>query len=68
MTATRERAIRSAFRQFRGRGPRIQVDEEHGQEWVTELTTGGQWAVEEAEGPGSFGGFCFEEVTRPDEE
>ena len=68
VTTTRERAIRSAFRAFRPGKASIQVDEEHGQEWVTELTTGGQWAVEEAVFPDGTEGFDFEEVTAPDEE
>jgi myo-inositol catabolism protein IolC len=68
VTTSREQAIRKAFRQFRPGRAGLQVDEEHGQEWITELTTGGQWAVEDAEGPGTFGGFVFEEVTAPDED
>lgn len=40
---------------------------EHGQWWVTQPSTGAQWAVNDAEGPGSTGGFCFEQVSAGEE-
>ncbi len=41
----------------------LQVDFEHGQWWVTKLSTGRQWSVNDAEGPGTTDGFDFEEVS-----
>jgi hypothetical protein len=45
---------------------RFQCDFEHGQWWVTDLDTGAQWSVCDAEGPGSTDGFDFEQVTEGD--
>ena len=41
----------------------IQADFEHGQWWITNLETGAQWAVVDAEGGESVDGFDFEQVT-----
>jgi hypothetical protein len=46
----------------------LQVNFEHGQHWVTRLSTGAQWAADDAEGPETYGGFAFELVTPGDEE
>ena len=35
---------------------------EHGHWWVLDRVTGAGWSVEDAEGPGSEDGFCFEMV------
>lgn len=40
---------------------------EHGQWWITNRRTGAQWAVCDAEGPGSVQGFSFELVTEGEE-
>ena len=45
---------------------RFAADFEHGQWWITDLDTGAQWGVHDAE-PGIHG-FCFEQVTRGDDE
>ena len=41
---------------------RYQFDFEHGQWWVTELESGRQWSVVDAEGGQSIDGFDFERV------
>ena len=41
---------------------------EHGQLWIVNGTTGGQWSVVDAEGPGTMNGFDFECVNEPEEE
>jgi hypothetical protein len=52
---------------------RYNADFEHGQWWITDLDTGDQWAVNDAEGSeangenGVFDGFCFEQVTKGDD-
>jgi len=43
------------------------TDFEHGQWWVTAHTSGRQWSVVDADGPGSVDGFGFEVVTEGDE-
>jgi hypothetical protein len=48
---------------------RINADFEHGQWWITDLRTGAQWSVDDAEGSearGVYDGFCFERVTEGD--
>ncbi len=40
---------------------------EHGQWWVENRRTGGQWSACDSEGIGSFNGFCFEQITRGEE-
>ena len=52
------------------RGPPYRRHFEHGQWWITDLDTGDQWAVNDAEGSeanGVFDGFCFEQVTKGDD-
>lgn len=41
---------------------------EHGQWWVQHLDTGAQWAAQDCAGYSAVDGFCFEQVTRGDEE
>jgi hypothetical protein len=41
---------------------------EHGQWWITCMTTGAQWSVVDAEGGNSRDGFDFERVTDGDDE
>jgi hypothetical protein len=44
---------------------------EHGQWFAQELTTGAQWSVNDAEGTeanGVFDGFCFEQVSRGEDD
>lgn len=51
----------------RKRASRYNSDFEHGQWWITDLDTGAQWSVCDAEGSeanGVFDGFCFEQVSR----
>lgn len=44
---------------------RLQVDFEHGQWWVTDLRSGAQWSVTDAN---TTSGFDFEQVTEGDRE
>ena len=60
--------------------PRYNSDFEHGQWWITDLDTGAEWSVCDAEGNAStdhlsgkfkregdvFDGFCFEQVVPPE--
>ena len=46
---------------------RFSVDFEHGQYWVTDLDSGAQWSVNDAEGPGTVDGCDFEQVTPGDD-
>ena len=49
-------------------GPhRFHADFEHGQWWITRLSTGAQWSVVDAEGGRAVDGFDFEQVTDGDE-
>jgi hypothetical protein len=67
VTDRRQKAIEIAFRKFRPGCGYLQITEEHGQEWVTEQWTGGQWAVEDAVRNGvPF--FDFEQVTAPNDD
>lgn len=50
------------------RGHRYNSDFEHGQWWITSLTTGAQWSVVDATGYGSVDGFDFERVTEGEED
>ena len=45
----------------------LQVDFEHGQFWVSDVTSGAQYSVCDAEGGDSVDGFIFEQVTEGDE-
>jgi hypothetical protein len=62
------RVLAAARRAKLGRSRDLDSVFEHGQWWIIERGTGGTWAVNDAEGPGTFGGFDFEVVTRPEEE
>lgn len=69
-TRTMERRVLRAFRALRIRGarPHIAGYFEHGQWWVVECSTGGQWSACDATGPDTFDGFSFECVTEPEED
>ena len=43
---------------------RFQTDFEHGQWWLTDLDSGAQWSVCDAEGQDSIDGFSFEQVSQ----
>lgn len=61
------RCSKGAVRRMR----RVNADFEHGQWWITDLRTGAQWSACDAEGSeanGVFDGFCFEQVSRGEEE
>ena len=49
-------------------GEQYQFDFEHGQWWVSELGTGRQWSVVDAEGGPAVDGFDFEQVSRGSDE
>lgn len=68
-TAEMEQRIEHAFGcHAEGIGrKRLGFDFEHGQWWVTDLDTGAQWSVCDAEGDDSVDGFDFERVTQGDE-
>ena len=68
MSKRLERQIRRAFRDFRGGSESFEVVEEHGQLWVSEKGTGGQWSVAEGIDPVGNRCFAFECVTEPDED
>jgi hypothetical protein len=54
-----------------GKVRRVDSFFEHGQWWITDLDTGDQWAVNDAEGSeanGVFDGFCFEQVSHGEED
>ena len=58
MTETNTQAMcRRVLRAAKARlgSGRYQADFEHGQWWVTKLSTGAQWSVVDCEGPVSFG-------------
>lgn len=46
---------------------RLQADFEHGQWFITDMMTGAQYSVVDAEGGDSVNGFSFEQVTEGDE-
>lgn len=66
-TNAMERRIRSAARTALGHR-RLQADFEHGQWWMTDLRSGAQWSVVDAEGGNSVDGLDFEMVTSPEED
>ncbi len=78
-----DRVLAAAAAEFDVQQRELQVDFEHGQWWVTRLGTGAQWAVCDAEGPGSTPdagfdedeeepgtaeGFSFEQVSEGEED
>ena len=68
-TTTMERRVRRAARLAGLVTTRTaSVIFEHGQWWIENVRTGAQWAVNDAEGSGSFDGFDFEQVTQGDED
>lgn len=69
-TVAMERRVMSAARaiQWKLKRPKLSIDFEHGQWWVTDLKTGAQWSVVDAEGGNSVDGFDFEQVTDGDEQ
>ena len=70
------RALRAFKKWYRanhvsGGTARLDVFFEHGQWWAQNLHDGAQWSVDDAEGSeasGVFNGFCFEQVTRGEDE
>jgi hypothetical protein len=73
-TLTMCNRIRRAWRHWRLQkyGDRnasgFSFDFEHGQWWVTELGTGAQWSVVDAEGGDSVDGFDFEQISYGEDE
>ncbi len=57
----------AAAREYFGRED-LQVDFEHGQFWVTNVSTGAQFSVCDAVGGDAVDGFTFEQVTEGDED
>jgi len=41
---------------------------EHGHWWVQHLDTGAQWDAQDCSGYGEVDGFCFEQVSRGDDD
>lgn len=64
---TRDAIIEAARQAYIQPPHRCEFIFEHGQWYVSCLDCGAQWAVNDAEGPGSYNGFDFEQVTPPDE-
>jgi len=65
-TKRMESAVRGAARKILGKR-RIEADFEHGQWWVTDLDSGAQWSVVDAEGGRAVNGLDFEQVTDDEE-
>jgi len=64
-----QRALRAARKALKlSRRVRLAADFEHGQWWITNLDTGAQWSVVDADGGPAVDGFDFEQVTRGDED
>lgn len=66
-TPAMERRVLRAARVLLGHR-RWAADFEHGQWWLTNLDTGAQWSVVDAEGAHTHDGFAFEQVTRGEED
>ena len=66
-TRAMEQRVLDAATELLGRA-RMSADFEHGQWWITDLDTGAQWSVCDAESPDTAEGFCFEQVTQGDED
>jgi hypothetical protein len=67
-TATMEKRISKAAHVALGIPSRhICADFEHGQWWITNLRSGAQWSVVDAEGGLAVDGFDFEQVTEGDQ-
>lgn len=63
-TVSMSRRVRAAaFEAGLGHIGDLQTDFEHGQWWITNRRTGDQYSACDASGPGSFNGFCFEQVS-----
>jgi hypothetical protein len=73
-TPTMEARVRRAWRRWRfqqcgsRRAAGFSFDFEHGQWWVTDLDTGAQWSVVDAEGGSSVDGFDFEQISYGEDE
>lgn len=68
--AMQARVLR-AFRRWYGTpilGIHPQADFEHGQWWITNVLSGRQWSVVDAEGGRAVDGFDFEMVTNGDDD
>ena len=63
-----EQDILWAAAQRLGRTRRLEADYEHGQWWITDLDSGRQWSVVDAEGGPAVDGFDFELVSDGDED
>ena len=61
-TPTMERRVLRAARAILGRRRPLIAFFEHGQWWVEDRNSGGQWSVVDASGGRSVDGFDFEEV------
>jgi hypothetical protein len=61
-----ERALEAAKESLQRQN--LSADFEHGQWWITDLDSGAQWSVVDAEGGNSIDGFDFEQVTQGDED
>lgn len=59
-----DRRVRVAARAVLRLGYHMATDFEHGQWWVTDLKTGRQWSVVDAN---TLSGFDFEQVTQGEE-
>ena len=63
-----DRRIRACARDMQIGSGHYETDFEHGQWWITDLRTGAQWSVVDAEGGRSVDGFDFEQVTYGEDE
>jgi len=66
-TTTMQKRILRAYHAHYG-NRRVNAFYEHGQWWIDYPRTGAQWSVNDAEGPGSAQGFCFERVSQGDDD
>jgi hypothetical protein len=63
--AMKRRILKAAHKSLKRRN--LCADFEHGQWWITHLSTGAQWSVVDAEGGPAVDGFDFEQVTEGEE-
>ena len=64
--AMRQRILLAYFAHYGRR--KVNAVYEHGQWWIDHPSTGAQWSVNDASGPGSVMGFSFERVTQGDDD
>lgn len=67
-TPAMERRVLRAARSRLGKRRRYQADFEHGQWWVTELSTGAQWSVVDCATAEGVDYLDFEQVSRGEED